>query len=118
LNAVVVNTKTIITVTFTLFGDIWHYLQNVSILQLIKLQHATSDVEKMVLGNKCDMNDRRQVSRDRGAAVCSQALFLVVPLIAADSNVALGASSNLVATRFRLRYAASRYNFLLDNNLH
>ena len=33
------------------------------------LQHATSDVEKMVLGNKCDMNDRRQVSKDRGAAV-------------------------------------------------
>ncbi|TNN86876.1 Ras-related protein Rab-8B [Liparis tanakae] len=28
--------------------------------------HASSDVEKMVLGNKCDMNDRRQVSKDRG----------------------------------------------------
>ena len=29
-------------------------------------EHATSDVEKMVLGNKCDMNDRRQVSKERG----------------------------------------------------
>jgi len=26
-------------------------------------------MEKMVLGNKCDMNDRRQVSKDRGTAV-------------------------------------------------
>merc|ERR1719402_1483735 len=28
--------------------------------------HASADVEKMILGNKCDMNDRRQVSKDRG----------------------------------------------------
>lgn len=32
-------------------------------------QHASKDVEKMVLGNKCDMNDRRQVSKDRGEQV-------------------------------------------------
>lgn len=32
-------------------------------------QHASSDVEKMVLGNKCDMADRRQVSKDRGEKV-------------------------------------------------
>uniref|UniRef100_A0A3B5ABX1 small monomeric GTPase n=1 Tax=Stegastes partitus TaxID=144197 RepID=A0A3B5ABX1_9TELE len=30
------------------------------------VQHASSDVEKMVLGNKCDMNDKRQVSKERG----------------------------------------------------
>uniref|UniRef100_A0A3Q2YIW6 small monomeric GTPase n=1 Tax=Hippocampus comes TaxID=109280 RepID=A0A3Q2YIW6_HIPCM len=32
----------------------------------LSLWHATSDVEKMVLGNKCDINDKRQVSKDRG----------------------------------------------------
>lgn len=32
-------------------------------------QHASSDVEKMILGNKCDMTDRRQVSKDRGEKV-------------------------------------------------
>ena len=32
-------------------------------------QHASKDVEKMVLGNKCDMNDRRQVSKERGEQV-------------------------------------------------
>ena len=34
------------------------------------LQHANEDVEKMILGNKCDMEDKRQVSRERGEAVC------------------------------------------------
>ncbi|CAN8014057.1 ras-related protein Rab-8A isoform X2 [Ixodes scapularis] len=29
-------------------------------------EHAAADVEKMILGNKCDMNDLRQVSRERG----------------------------------------------------
>lgn len=33
------------------------------------LQHAASDVERMVLGNKCDMNDKRQVSKERGEKV-------------------------------------------------
>jgi len=35
------------------------------------LQHASRDVEKMILGNKCDMNDKRQVSKDRGEQVCN-----------------------------------------------
>uniref|UniRef100_H2YIZ9 RAB8A, member RAS oncogene family n=1 Tax=Ciona savignyi TaxID=51511 RepID=H2YIZ9_CIOSA len=29
-------------------------------------QHASSDVEKMVLGNKCDMTEKRQVSKEQG----------------------------------------------------
>lgn len=33
------------------------------------LQHASSDVERMILGNKCDVNDKRQVSKDRGEKV-------------------------------------------------
>ncbi len=33
-------------------------------------QHASADVERMVLGNKCDMNDKRQVSKERGEKVC------------------------------------------------
>lgn len=33
------------------------------------LQHASADVEKMILGNKCDMNDKRQVSKERGEKV-------------------------------------------------
>jgi len=36
-----------------------------------KLQHANEDVEKMILGNKCDMDDKRAVSKDKGESVSS-----------------------------------------------
>lgn len=32
-------------------------------------QHASEDVEKMILGNKCDMDDRRTVSTEQGQKV-------------------------------------------------
>lgn len=38
-------------------------------MTVLRLQHAASDVERMILGNKCDMNDKRQVSRERGEKV-------------------------------------------------
>lgn len=34
-------------------------------------QHASEDVEKMLLGNKCDMADRRVVSRERGEKIAN-----------------------------------------------
>lgn len=36
-------------------------------------QHASPDVEKMILGNKCDANDKRQVSREQGEKVSAVA---------------------------------------------
>ncbi|XP_056137563.1 ras-related protein Rab-8B-like [Lampris incognitus] len=41
------------------FENIQNWIRNIE-------EHASSDVEKMILGNKCDMADRRQVSKDRG----------------------------------------------------
>jgi GTPase SAR1 family protein len=32
-------------------------------------QHASDDVEKMILGNKCDMEDKRVVSKEQGQKV-------------------------------------------------
>ena len=32
-------------------------------------QHANEDVEKMILGNKCDMEDKRQVATSKGDQV-------------------------------------------------
>ena len=32
-------------------------------------QHASAEVERMLIGNKCDMQDKRQVSRERGEQV-------------------------------------------------
>lgn len=36
------------------------------------LKHANEDVEKMILGNKSDMEDKRVVSRARGEAVAKE----------------------------------------------
>ncbi|XP_028402311.1 ras-related protein Rab-8A-like [Dendronephthya gigantea] len=41
------------------FDNIKNWIRNIE-------EHASSDVEKMVLGNKCDMDDRRQVSKTKG----------------------------------------------------
>lgn len=32
-------------------------------------QHANEDVDKMILGNKCDMEEKRVVAKERGEAV-------------------------------------------------
>lgn len=32
--------------------------------------NASSDVEKMMIGNKCDMDDKRVISKEQGAKVC------------------------------------------------
>lgn len=36
---------------------------------MVSFQHANEDVEKMILGNKCDMEEKRAVSKERGEAV-------------------------------------------------
>ncbi len=41
------------------FDNIKNWIRNIE-------EHASADVEKMILGNKCDVNDRRQVSKERG----------------------------------------------------
>lgn len=44
------------------FDDIVKWLRNID-------EHANEDVEKMILGNKCDMEEKRVVSKERGEAV-------------------------------------------------
>lgn len=44
------------------FDNIVKWLRNID-------EHANEDVEKMILGNKCDMEDKRQVSKERGEGV-------------------------------------------------
>ncbi|XP_014681835.1 PREDICTED: ras-related protein Rab-8A-like [Priapulus caudatus] len=41
------------------FENIKNWIRNIE-------EHASSDVERMILGNKCDCDDRRGVSRQRG----------------------------------------------------
>ncbi|XP_058419584.1 ras-related protein Rab-8A isoform X2 [Diceros bicornis minor] len=41
------------------FDNIRNWIRNIE-------EHASADVEKMILGNKCDVNNKRQVSKERG----------------------------------------------------
>lgn len=47
------------------FENIVKWLRNID-------EHANEDVEKMILGNKCDMTDKRVVSRERGEAIARE----------------------------------------------
>ncbi|CAB3361633.1 ras-related protein Rab-10 [Cloeon dipterum] len=47
------------------FDNIAKWLRNID-------EHANEDVEKMILGNKCDMEDRRQVSKEKGEAIARE----------------------------------------------
>ena len=44
------------------FDNIAKWLRNID-------EHANEDVEKMILGNKCDVEDKRAVSKERGESV-------------------------------------------------
>lgn len=47
------------------FDNISKWLRNIE-------EHANEDVEKMILGNKCDMDDRRVVSKERGEQIARE----------------------------------------------
>ena len=36
------------------------------------IEHSNSEVEKTILGNKCDMEDQRQISKERGEAIAKE----------------------------------------------
>lgn len=44
------------------FENIVKWLRNIN-------EHANEDVEKMILGNKCDMDDKRVVNKSRGEGI-------------------------------------------------
>lgn len=50
------------------FENIVKWLRNID-------EHANEDVERMILGNKCDMTDKRVVNKERGEGVRYQMKF-------------------------------------------
>ncbi len=54
---------------------------------VMALQHANEDVEKMILGNKCDMEDKRQVSKERGDTVSRAALWAQFDSVSWEEDV-------------------------------
>jgi len=47
------------------FDNIKTWIQNIK-------QHASEDVEKMILGNKCDMEDKRHISTEQGQRLAAE----------------------------------------------
>jgi len=47
------------------FDNIAKWLRNID-------EHANEDVEKMILGNKCDMDDKRMITRERGETIARE----------------------------------------------
>jgi GTPase SAR1 family protein len=47
------------------FDDIRNWIRHVE-------ENATDDVEKMILGNKCDLEESRVVSRERGQLLADE----------------------------------------------
>lgn len=47
------------------FENIAKWLRNIQ-------EHANEDVEKMILGNKCDMDDKRVISKERGETIARE----------------------------------------------
>lgn len=47
------------------FDNIQKWLRNID-------EHANEDVEKMIVGNKCDMEDRRIITKEKGEAIARE----------------------------------------------
>eukprot|EP00123_Amoebidium_parasiticum_P013157 comp21801_c0_seq7/m.31021 comp21801_c0_seq7/g.31021 ORF comp21801_c0_seq7/g.31021 comp21801_c0_seq7/m.31021 type:complete len:212 (-) comp21801_c0_seq7:25-660(-) len=47
------------------FENIRQWIRNIE-------THASEDVEKMILGNKCDMDDKREVAKERGEQLAAE----------------------------------------------
>lgn len=47
------------------FENISKWLRNIE-------EHASEDVEKMLLGNKCDMDEKRVIPKERGEMIASE----------------------------------------------
>jgi len=47
------------------FDNIAKWLRNID-------EHANEDVERMILGNKCDMDDKRVISKERGESIARE----------------------------------------------
>lgn len=60
------------------FENIKNWIRNIE-------ENASADVEKMILGNKCDLDSQRQVSKERGEQLAIEYQIKFVETSAKDS---------------------------------
>lgn len=79
------------------FENIVKWLRNID-------EHANEDVEKMILGNKCDIDGKRAVSKDRGDAIARE---YGVPFLetSAKANTNIDKAFNDLATAILDKFA-------------
>ena len=78
------------------FDNIAKWLRNID-------EHANEDVERMILGNKCDMEDKRVVSKERGEEIAREHN---IKFLETSAKVLLPCSPSCV----RFSYGLSFYN--------
>ena len=79
------------------FENIVKWLRNID-------EHANEDVEKMILGNKCDIDGKRAVSKERGEAIARE---YGVPFLetSAKANTNIDKAFNDLATAILDKFA-------------
>ncbi|KAJ1529143.1 hypothetical protein ONE63_005952 [Megalurothrips usitatus] len=79
------------------FENIVKWLRNID-------EHANEDVEKMILGNKCDIDSKRAVNKDRGEAIARE---YGVPFLetSAKANTNIDKAFNDLATAILDKFA-------------
>ncbi|XP_040393387.1 ras-related protein Rab-8A isoform X1 [Cygnus olor] len=95
------------------FENIRNWVRNIE-------EHASPDVEKMILGNKCDANDKRQVSREQGEKVSATAwsppwlvVFIAVP--ADPTNMKLAFVQLAASFGIKFMETSAKANINIEN---
>lgn len=82
------------------FENIVKWLRNID-------EHANEDVERMILGNKCDMTDKRVVNKERGEGVSDVISSVFVDLV---TNILL-LNSQIIPQFHKYLYCNFSLNF-------
>lgn len=79
-------------------------------------QHASADVERMVLGNKCDVNDKRQVSKDRGEKVINLIMHAVRTWFKKYTRISLCCGADTDSVSFLLPSAGAGVRYQIHGD--
>lgn len=82
------------------FDNISKWLHNID-------EHASEDVEKMILGNKCDLDDRRQVPFERGDTIGKNHKIAFLET-SAKSNVNVDEAFNELAAAILVKQSSGK----------
>jgi len=92
------------------FNNINQWMQNIA-------EHANSDVEKMLIGNKNDLNDRREISCESGTKVANEHGILFAET-SAKSSENVDHAFRLLTLEIKKKYDSRGQNSKVPENGH